>query len=189
MPETQRRPTLRSYTSGNSYFYFAVFLGAVILITSATLGSYKRSLVDQIDVIDGKLRTQEQARNKDQEKELTAAAKQSKMMRQLLAGKIYWSQALESIGKMMQSSVRLLSIEGDVDGGIVAFTATAGSYSAVAQQIASFIAATGVKDITVGGIEAVPDGSVEFSGELMIDTKTLLMKSTPLPSPKSTPKP
>lgn len=193
MPETQRRPTLRSYTSGNSYFYAAVVIGAVILVASATLSSYKASLVKDIEQLDGQMSVSEKTRNKTQERKLVAAAKQAKIMKQLLGSKLYWSQALGHIEEMLQSSVSLLTIDGDATKGVVAFKATADSYASVAKQLAAFVAATGVKDIAIGAITAGADGRVQFSGELSIDTSALLLKATPIPSktpvPSNTPTP
>jgi len=193
LPETQRRPTLRSYTSGNTYFYFAIAIGAVILVASATLGGYKASLLKDIERLDGQMTVSENARNKDQEKALVAASKQSKIMKQLLSGKIYWSQALQRIEQMMQSSVQLTRIEADANKGIVAFKAKTDSYASVARQLAAFVAATGVKDIKVETIESTSTGAVEFSGELSIDAKSMLMKEQPAvsktPAPIPTPTP
>jgi hypothetical protein len=189
LPETQRRPTLRSYTSGNSYFYFAVFLGAVILVVSATLGGYKASLLKDIERLDGQMSVSESARNKDQERQLIAASKQSKIMKQLLGSKLYWSQALQRIEQMMQVSVQMTRIEADSAKGIVAFQARTDSYASVARQLAAFVSATGVKDITVENIESTSEGAVEFSGELVIDTKSMLMKDQPATSRTPTPTP
>ena len=62
--------------------------------------------------------------------------------------------------------------------GLISFTATTDSYASVARQLAAFVAATGVKDITVNSIKSVPQG-VEFSGDLIIDKATMLMKQQP----------
>ena len=175
MPENQRRPSLRSYTSGNTYFYFAVFLGAVILVVSATLNGYVANLRSQIDTLDGQMLTSEQGRNKDQEKQFLAASKQSQILKQLLAGKLYWSQALDNVQQLMQSSVTLTSLNADADKGVISFQGTANSYADVARQIASFVAATGVQDIAVKNIKSTPQG-VQFSCDLTIDTKAMLQK-------------
>jgi Tfp pilus assembly protein PilN len=184
LPETQRRPTLRSYTSGNSYFYFAVFLGALILVFSAVMGGYKARLVERINELDGTMETSEKARSKDAERELIAAAKQAKIMKQLVDSKLYWSQALDRIEQMLQTSVVITSLEGDAAKGTVAFRAIADSYASVARQIAAFVAATGVNDVQIGKITTGTIG-VEFDGELTVDRKALLMKAGPTPTPKA----
>lgn len=186
MPESQRRPTLRSYTSGNSYFYFALFLGAIILVASATLGGYKKNLTEKIDAVRGQLSAQEKARVAEQEKALVAASKQSKIMKQLLDNKLYWSQALQRIEQMMQVSVKLTGVDATAEKGIVSFRASADSYASVARQLAAFAAASGVKDMVINNIESTTGGSVLFAGDLIIDTKAILMKTKPSPSPKPT---
>lgn len=185
LPETQRRPTLRSYTSGNSYFYFAVFVGVLTLVVSAVLGGYKSSLIDQINKIDGTMATVDKARNKDQEKQLIAASKQSKIMKQLLSGKLYWSQALQRIEQMMQTGVALKSITANADKGTIEFQASADTLASVARQLSAFVSATGVSDIAVNTIQSEAAGSIRFSGILTIDKQAMLLKavSTPTPTP------
>jgi Tfp pilus assembly protein PilN len=185
LPETQRRPTLSSYTSGNSYFYFAIFLGAIILVASATLGSYKANLSKEIESLTGKMNTREKMRNKEQEKELVAAAKQSKVLQQVLANKIYWTQAFDRIEKIMQSTVTLTGLDANFEKGTITFKATADSYASVARQLASFTAASGITDVSVDKIDSSQAGSVEFTGSILVDTKAMLLKSVP----KATPKP
>jgi hypothetical protein len=178
LPETQRRPTFSSYTSQNKYFYTGLFFAAVVVIGGAILGSYKANLTDRINALDGQLQQTEDGRNKDQEKSLIAAARQSKIMRGLLGSKIYWSQALGYMERMMQSSVQLQSLDASVSKGTITFRASTGDYASVARQLAAFTAGTGVKDINLKSVRAMPQGRIEFEGELVIDTKTMLNKLT-----------
>ena len=62
--------------------------------------------------------------------------------------------------------------------GIISFRATADSYASVARQIAAFVAATGIKDISVKTIKSTPQGGVEFDGDLLIDTTLMLTKKS-----------
>lgn len=179
LPETQRRPTLASYTSGNSYFYAAVTLGIVFLVTSAILGSYKANLKARINDLDGAMSVSEKGRNKAQEQELIDASKQSRVMKDLLANKIYWSQALERMQQIMQASVTLTQMDATVAKGMISFHAKTDSYASVARQIAAFVAATGVKDISVKTIKSTAQGGVEFDGEILIDTTAMLTKQLP----------
>jgi hypothetical protein len=178
LPETQRRPTFRSYTSGNSLFYGAIVIGLGTLIVSAILGSYKANLLDKINKVDGQISTSEQSRNKNQEQQLIAAAKQSSIMKQLLVGKLYWSQALRRMEQITQSSITFTSMKADTAHGTITFKAEADNYASVARQIAAFVAATGIEDIMVNSIKATPQGRVEFSGVLTIDSTTMLNKTS-----------
>lgn len=176
MPESQRRPTLRSYTSGNTYFYGAVTVGIIVLVVSAIMSSYRANLTDRINALDGQMVAGDSARNKENEQELIAASQQSKVMKRLLANKSYWSQALQRMQQMMQTSVKLTRMDATAEKGTIAFQATADSYASVARQLAAFSAAIGVNDITVNTIKATTRGTVEFNGTLLIDTKTMLSK-------------
>jgi cell division protein FtsL len=175
--ETQRRPTLASYTSGNGYFYAGVVIGIVVIVVGAILGSYKANLNDQIAKLDGQLKLSEDSRNKDQEKQLMDLAKQSRIAKSMLASKIYWSQAFGYLEKMIQPEVQLKTLEADVAKGTITFQASTPTFSSVARQIAAFTDGTGISDVAVDSVKATPKGDVEFTGHLIIDQKTLLNKT------------
>ncbi len=177
LQETQRRPTLASYTSGNSYFYAGVIIGIVVIVVGAILGSYKANLNDQIATLDGQLKASEDSRNKDQEKELANLAKQSGIMKSMLSSKLYWTQAFGYLEKMIQPEVHMTTLEADVAKGTITFQATTSTYSSVARQIAAFTSGTGVADVAVDSVKTTAKGDVEFIGHLTIDPKTLLNKA------------
>ncbi len=176
MPETPHRPSITSYASGNGLFYFAITLGIGVVVATAILSSYKTNLLGQIGKLDGQLQATEDSRNKEHEQVLLAAAKQSALMRTLLTGKLYWSQALGFMEQMTQSAVTFSQISADVQKGSITIVGTADSYATVARQIAAFVNGTGIRDVSVKSVKASP-GGVEFIAELTIDTKTLLTKS------------
>jgi len=177
LPETQRRPTIASYTSGNGYFYFALTLGAIVIVVGAILTSYKASLTDQVNKLDGQLQATEDSRNKSQEEALVAAAKQSSLMKQLFTSKIYWSQALGNMEQMTQSSVTWRTLDASSTKGTIAINGTADSYATVARQLAAWVAGTGVNDIELKSVRSALQGGVEFDAELQIDTKVMLNKT------------
>ena len=187
LPDTERRPTLSTYTSGNTFFYIAVVVGAFILVASATLSTYKANLREKIDAVRAQIVTQDNARNREQEKTLIAASKQSKILSDLVSNKLYWSQALAYIEQMTQSSVKFINFDAQVAKGTISFKATTSNYTIVAQQLALFAKGVGISDFSIGKIESTAKGTIEFSGELNIDTKTLLMKAKPTPSPSPKP--
>ncbi len=189
LPESERRPTLRSYTSGNTYFYTAIVIGIFILVASATLATYKKSLNDQIDQVRAEIVAGDAARNLTEEKALITASKQSRTMKQLLEHKLYWSQAFQRLEQMTQSSVKFVNFNAKVQKGSIEFKAAADSYATVAKQLAAFAAGAGVKDFTIGKIETTSKDTVEFTGEIFIDTKAMLLRITPSPSPRPIPTP
>jgi len=91
-----------------------------------------------------------------------------------LGSKTYWTQALAQMERMMQTSVTLTVLDASATKGTIKFSATADSYAAVARQLASFSAATGINDVTLGTVKSSPAG-VEFQGELTIDPKLLIL--------------
>lgn len=183
LPETQRRPTLRSYTSGNALFYAAVVIGIGTFVVSAILGGYKKNLQGKLDTIEAQLDASEANRDRDQEKELVAVAKQSSIMKQLLNSKLYWTQALSRMEQMAQSSVTLTAMQADATKSTITFRATADSYASVARQIAAFTAATGIDDIAINSIKSTPSGRIEFNGVLSINAKSMLTKPIATPTP------
>lgn len=189
LPESERRPTLRSYTSGNTYFYLAIGIGVFVLVAFAVLGGYKRNLSDQIDVVTTKIVAGEKSRNIAQEKELIVAAKQSKMINELLDSKIFWTMALTRIEQMIQSSVKFSALDANLAKGIISFVAFADSYPSVARQLAAFSATTGIKDFTIGKIETLASGEIKFSGDLIIDSIALFEREKPRSTPSPQPSP
>jgi hypothetical protein len=177
LPETQRRPTLASYASGNGYFWFGIAVGVIVIVASAIFSSYAANLQARIDELDGQLQANENSRDKAQEKVLLDAQKQSRSMRALLSSKLYWSQALDRMEQMARSSVALTSLNASAAKGTIAFRARADSYASVARQIKAFTEGTGVKDVTVQNIKTTPEGSVEFDGTLTIDVASMLRKT------------
>jgi|GEM_PF-1954791 len=184
LPDYERRPTLSTYTSGNTFFYFAVVIALFVLVASATLATFKANLREKIDTIRAQIVIQDNARNRDQEKTLIDAAKQSQILSELVNSKLYWSQALSYIEQMNQSNVKYITFLGQVAKGTISFKAKADSYATVARQLAAYAKGTGISDFSISKIETTSKGIVEFSGDLTIDLKILLMKAAETPIPK-----
>jgi Tfp pilus assembly protein PilN len=180
LPETQRRPTLASYTSGNRFFWTGIGMGAVIILVSAILSSYGANLQDRADALDGQLRQNEQQRDRDLERSLLDVKDQLQVVGGLLEAKRYWSQALDRMESMLRSSVRLDRMEANAADSTITFHATADSYTTVARQLKAFIDGDGVADISVNSVKTTANG-VEFDGVLTLDANSVLIKSTPAP--------
>ncbi len=176
LPETQRRPTLASYTRQNTYFWTGIGIGAFVLVGWAVLSQYARSLTDQIASLDGQLDQTEASRDKNAEQTLLNAQQQSRTMKSLLSAKGYWTQALAQMERMMQSSVTLTQLQADAAKATITFSATADSYATVAHQLASFAAGDNVKDVSVNSVKSLPSGGVQFQGVLTFDPKLLILK-------------
>jgi hypothetical protein len=178
LPETQRRPTLASYTSGNRYFWAGVTLAAVIVVASAVLSSYGANLRDRVAGLDGSLRQTEQERDRDVERAMLNAKEQMQVVGVLLESKRYWSRALDRMEEMLRFGVRLDRMEANAADGTIKFHAFADSYATVARQLRAFIDGSGVTDIEISSVRTTPDGGVEFDGTLTLDAKTVLLRET-----------
>ncbi len=176
LPETQRRPTLASYTRQNTFFWTGVGIGAFVLVAWAIMSQYATNLKDQIATLDGQLDQTEAARNKDNEQTLLNAQQQSRTMKSLLGSKAYWTQAFAQMERMMQVSVTLTQLTANAAKGTIDFGATADSYATVAHQLASFAAGDNIKDVSITSIKAMPTGGVQFQGTLTFDPKLLILQ-------------
>jgi hypothetical protein len=181
LPETKRQVVQRS-VAGNKWIFWGLGITGVVLAITIIFSSYIQNLSERIAVQDGMLRTQEGSRDKDAERELKAVQKQSKLMAQLLGNHVYWSQAFDLIGSLMQSGVSFTSIAAEAEKGTIEFAATAPNYTSVARQIASFNAGDGVLDIVVNSVQ-LKEGVAEFNGTITIDTAEVLTKSETVESP------
>ena len=176
LPETQRRPTLASYTSGNRYFWTGVTMGIVIVVVTAILSSYAANLEDSIASLDGQLRQTEEQRDRALERDMVNAQQQIKVVGTLLEGKRYWTRALDLMERMLRSSVRLDRMEATAADDTITFHAVADSYATVARQLRAFIDGAGVTDISVNSVRTTP-GGVEFDGVVTIDTQSVLLQT------------
>lgn len=183
LPETQRRPTLASYTSGNGMFWTGIAIGVGVFVFWAILGSYGRSLNDQINTLDGQLSAQEKSRDRATEQLLLNAQQQSQIMGGLLKSKIYWSQALTAMESMAQSSITLDTIDGSTTTGTIKIAGNARDYATVARQIQAYAQGSGITDVDISNVKANESGGVDFSGTLTIDPRMLQYGATITPKP------
>lgn len=177
LPET-RRERARKVVSGNRMVYWGIAIGVIVLVLNIIMSAFAANLNEQLASADGQLRTQESRRDKDAEKQLQAAEKQSRLMNQLLRNHIYWSEAFELIEGLMQSNISLTTLKADVTEGTLEFNALGPNYAAVARQLASFNVGDGVSDVELGQVKAVPEGGVEFSGEIKINVNKVVKRSS-----------
>jgi len=173
IPDIQKRPTLGAYTRGNRWFWSGVGLGVALIVIWAIFNGYAGNLQDQIAKLDGQLIANEKMRDKDKEGDLIAAYQQSKVFRQLLAGKSYWSKALLSMEQMTLSSTVFTQLSASLVDQTITFQGSSTNYQAVARQLASFTANTGITDVSLQNIKTTP-GGVEFNGILKLDSKKLI---------------
>lgn len=178
LPET-RRQTLARAVSGNRFVYWGLALGAIVLVANIILSAYATSLREQIAAADGKLRLQESQRDKEGEKQLQAAQRQSKLMGQMLRNHLYWSRAFDGLERLMQSGVRIVDLSASVAESKLQFTGATSSYATIARQLSSFLAGEGVRDVRLTAVSAEDAGALEFEGEIDIDTAETLRKTNP----------
>ena len=158
--------------------YWGIALGVFVLVLNIIASAYAANLNERLDDIHGQLRDQEEQRDKDAEKQLKAVQTQSKLMSQLLRNHVYWSEAFDLLESLMQSNISLTHLSTEVVEGTLEFSARGPSYAAVARQVASFNVGDGISDVELREVKAVPEGGVEFFGEIKINVNEVLRRSS-----------
>jgi hypothetical protein len=157
--------------------HWGIALGILVLVLNIIMSAYATNLNEQIAAANGQLRTQEDRRDKDAEEQLKSAQKQSKLMNQLLRNHVYWSEAFDLIEGLMQSNILLTNLSAQVADGTIAFSARGPNYAAVARQVASFNVGDGITDVELGQVKAIPEGGVEFGGDITINVNEVVKRS------------
>jgi hypothetical protein len=73
--------------------------------------------------------------------------------------------------------VKIKQIEASATKGTITFFGVTDNLVSVSRQLASFQAAKGTKDVLIKSIKFMPDGTVEFSGEIQVDVNSFLRKA------------
>lgn len=175
LPETRKRIEIQ-VPGENRYITIGIVVLVFIVGVTVALKLYAGTLDDQLAALDKQIADQELSRNKKAEQELLAVSQQATVMKQLLSGHIFWTNAFSRLSRLYQADMRIKSFNAVSSPSSLKFSATASSYTTVARQLASFLADDGVKDVTLGNIRSSETGAVEFSVELIMDTQKLLLK-------------
>lgn len=175
LPETRKRIEVQ-VPGENRYITIGIVALALVFGLYIALKLYAGTLDDQLAALDKQIADQELSRDKKAEQELLAVSQQAMVMKQLLGSHIFWTNAFSRLSRLYQADMRMKSFNAISTPSSLKFDATASSYSAVAHQIASFLADDGIKDVTLGNIRSNEAGTVEFSVELVMDMQKLLLK-------------
>lgn len=156
-----------------------IFTGAIILflaiILLAGLMYYKNTREQALTSLDGQITALESQRDKATEGKIVALNQQIGFVSQLLSNHVFWSKGLERFGGMLNPQVYLESLAVSTSEQKMTFQATAPNYSAIARQIAAFVASNSVVDVTLGEIKTLTAGKLEFSMILYFDRTKLLV--------------
>lgn len=175
LSETRKRIEIRT-PGENRLRTWGILLLVLVLCVFFVCKWYSRSLNTQIATLDGQLTDLEQKRDKEAEKTLLTFNKQADLMAELLKNHIFWSRAFSKLERMLQNSIRLKTFSGSAAKQSFQFTAQAPLYSAIARQIASFMADGGVQDVIIGGIKSSNLGVLDFMAEIQFKKEDFLKK-------------
>ncbi len=97
-------------------------------------------------------------------------------MTTLLANHIFWTKALGKLESAGQQQIQLKSLAASAAKKEVIASGRAPNYTAIARQIASFVADEAVKDVNLSDAKVSNIGGIEFSMQLLFDESKFLRK-------------
>ena len=172
LPGTKKRLGIKVPGENRFLYIGSAILGAV-LVTSFALTRYDNNLSSQVADLSIQISAVDQKRDRKGEENLRIAKQQIEVTQSLIREHVYWTKGLSRIASLVQADIQLESL---VDEGAdeVIIKALAGSYTALAKQIASFVYDDVVKDVSVGRISPSVTGSLEFDIKLTVDVSKFL---------------
>jgi len=165
LPGTKKRLNLK-VPGENKFLYIGSAILGVVIVASFALGRYEVALRAQVENLNDQLTALEQKRSKSEEEDLRVLKDRLLLTSQLLDEHIYWTKALSAIEGLIQGEVEFESLSGSVGEGVVNIKARAGNYTVLARQIASFLTGPGIKDVSLGQIQPLSNGKIEFEIQL-----------------------
>ncbi|MBX4211622.1 MAG: hypothetical protein KW806_02405 [Candidatus Yanofskybacteria bacterium] len=161
----------------NRLLYLGITAAAMVFVLFVGLNSYANSLETKVQNIDAQLVALNRQRDKKTEQNLVALSKQAQLISQLLDQHVKLTSVLRTLESSLQSQVRFKNFSLTTITQELTFQATAGNYSSVARQIASFLAAQGISDVKVTNVKTLNTGGTEFGMTIKLQTELLQGKS------------
>ena len=179
LPGTKKRLGIKVPGENRFLYIGSAILGAV-LVTSFALTRYDNDLRAQITDLNDQISAVDQKRDKKGEENLKIAKQQIEVTENLIKDHLYWTKGLSKVASLVQSDIQLVSF---VDQGTddVNIKALAGSYTALAKQIASFVYDDAIKDVSVSRISQSVTGSLEFDLKLTVDISKFIKQQPEQP--------
>jgi len=151
---------------------------ATILVAGLFFGlkMHLTSLEEQISQINQEIAELEIQRNKKAEKDLLALGERISVASSIVNDHILLTKAFEKIESLLSRQVQVLSLEVSVGSKNIKLNMVATTYTAIAKQIAAFLADDVMEDVVVGKISPGSGGLLEFGMELDLASSKFFKK-------------
>lgn len=173
LPGTKRKLGIKVPGENRFLYIGSAILGAV-LVTMFALGRYQSSLEKQLGQLGDQLVESERTRDKKGEQNLKILKKRMALVSNILQEHIYWTKAFSLLEGLLQGQVRFKSFSGTTDDSKIRIQGQAANYTVLAKQLAAFLTDRSIVDISLGKVSVSPDGTVEFSLEIIFDKSRLI---------------
>lgn len=174
LPGTKKRLGIK-VPGENRFLYIGSAILGAILVTIFALNRQESSLMAQIASLNDQITSLEQSRNKNDESDLRLIKDRLAVTGNLIKEHTYWTQAFYWLGSSLQSGIQITAMSIGVDSKL-SLVGKADSYTTIARQISSFLTDSKVKDIDIGALSPSSDGTIEFSMELELNVKSIILK-------------
>ncbi len=161
-------PSFKLPTSGFEIEEARWPLVVVILLAILVLGGwlglsyYKKSLKDQISVMDSKIAELQSNENKDWAQKIKQLQQSLKVAVPLLKGHVFSSSALRLLQESTLPQVRYTNFDLKTDGAVMTVSGEAQTYNVLARQIAIFNGDKMINDVEVDKVALGQAGGVSF---------------------------
>ena len=174
LPGTKKRLGIKVPGENRFLYIGSAILGAVVA-TSFWLSFNTTKLENDIKSVDEQILALDQKRNKPTELKIKMTQRQLNLTAGLINEHTYFSQAILKIASLVKEEVQIESLSVDVNGK-VDFSGFAKGYTAVARQVAIFLADDSVIDFELGKLDSQSDGKIKFGMTVNFDKISLLQK-------------
>lgn len=173
LPENRKRIDIK-IPGENRLTQLGVGLIVLILVISGGLWLYSTSLANQINNDDEQLSSLEKQRDKKGEQSLITLSKQISITSQIIKNHIYWSAGLSKIESALQSNVQFKSLSANLSEKSFNIRALSDNYTTLARQLAAFVSDNSITDVTLGGVNTLTSGKLEFNTKVTFDKDKFL---------------
>ena len=176
LPETRKKIEIK-IPGQNRTIYTGIALIVLVLVIYFGLLVYIGNLQSQITNVDEQIAALETGRNKQTEQSLITLSKQVATTANIIQSHIYWSTGLSKIEAGLQHNVQFKSFSSNFSDGSFNIRAATDNYSTIARQLSSFVADNSIKDVSLGGVNTLTSGKLDFNVKLLFDKSKFLKSS------------
>lgn len=176
----ERRKKIEIHVPGENRLLVLSLIAAVFVAALYFSGYlYLKSLNASIQGIDGKLKKQEESRDKTMEDKLFLLSKTLQVVSPIANSQNFWSYGLKHFTSLIEPTVQLDGLSVNSNDKNFSFLAYASNITTVAHQIAAFTNDDAFTDVTVGKISMATNGLVQFSMQVHFNPDKLVRQVAP----------